>query len=174
MNFLATWRAWRDDPFPLRCRTLHFVSLEKHPFATADLAIAHAAWPEFAELSALLRERWPPLVAGEHRIALDGGNVGLRLVFGDAVETLDTLSGLDGAVDAFYLDGFSPAKNPDLWSPPVCAHLARLSAPEATLSTWSVAGSVRQTLTAAGFLVEKRPGFAGKRQMLLGRYSGLA
>jgi tRNA 5-methylaminomethyl-2-thiouridine biosynthesis bifunctional protein len=167
VNFLATWLAWRDDPS--RCRTLHFVSLEKHPFAAADLARAHAAWPEFSGLSARLRERWPPLVAGEHRIALDDGNVGLRLVFGDATKTL---SRLDGEADAFYLDGFSPAKNPDLWSPFVCANLARLSAPDATLSTWSVAGSVRQTLAAAGFTVEKRPGFAGKRQMLVGRYSG--
>lgn len=164
VNFLATWLAWRNDP--QRCRTLRFISLEKHPFAAADLAIAHAAWPEFAELSGLLRARWPMPVAGEHRIALDGGGVDLRLVFADAV---DALPELDAAVDAFYLDGFSPARNPDLWSPALCRELARLAKPGATLATWSVAGGVRQALSEAGFAVEKRPGFAGKRQMLAGR-----
>ena len=164
VNFLATWLAWRNDP--QRCRTLRFISLEKHPFAAADLAIAHAAWPEFAELSALLRARWPMPVAGEHRIALDGDGVDLRLVFADAV---DAVPELDAAVDAFYLDGFSPARNPDLWSPALCRELARLAKPGATLATWSVAGGVRRALGEAGFAVEKRPGFAGKRQMLAGR-----
>ena len=96
------------------------------------------------------------------------GNDDLRLVFADAQEALPIL---DGAVDAFYLDGFSPAKNPDLWSPAVCRSLARLAAPGATLATWSVAGGVRRALSAAGFVVEKRPGFAGKRQMLVGHYA---
>jgi tRNA 5-methylaminomethyl-2-thiouridine biosynthesis bifunctional protein len=167
LNFLATWLAWRNDS--RRCRTLRFVSLEKHPFAAADLAMAHAAWPEFADLSERLRRRWPPLVAGEHEIGLDGGDVDLRLVFGDAAETLPRL---DGAVDAFYLDGFSPAKNPELWSPLVCRNLARLAGQGATLATWSVAGGVRRALGAAGFAVEKRPGFAGKRQMLAGHRAG--
>jgi tRNA 5-methylaminomethyl-2-thiouridine biosynthesis bifunctional protein len=164
LNFLATWLAWRDDP--RRCRTLRFVSLEKHPFTAEDLAITHAAWPEFAELSALLRARWPAPVAGEHRIELDDGEIILRLVLGDALEALPRL---DDAVNAFYLDGFSPARNPDLWSPLVCRNLARLAKPGATLATWSVAGCVRHALSEAGFIVEKRPGFAGKRQMLAGR-----
>jgi tRNA 5-methylaminomethyl-2-thiouridine biosynthesis bifunctional protein len=102
------------------------------------------------------------LTAGRHRLELDVG-VELALVFGDAQETLP---GLDDAVDAFYLDGFSPAKNPGLWSPAVCRNLARLAKPDATLATWSVAGELRRALSAAGFTVEKRPGFAGKRQML--------
>ncbi|MDR0379440.1 MAG: tRNA (5-methylaminomethyl-2-thiouridine)(34)-methyltransferase MnmD, partial [Candidatus Accumulibacter sp.] len=154
---------WRNDP--RRCRRLCFVSLEKHPFAAGDLALAHAVWPEFAELSSVLRACWPTLVAGEHRIELEEGKLVLRLVLGDAVETLPML---DGVVDAFYLDGFSPARNPDLWSPLVCRNLARLSEPGATLATWSVAGGVRQALAAAGFSVKKQPGFAGKRQMLVG------
>jgi tRNA 5-methylaminomethyl-2-thiouridine biosynthesis bifunctional protein len=77
------------------------------------------------------------------------------------------------SVDAFYLDGFSPAKNPDLWSPLICRNLARLTKPGATLATWSVAGSVRRALSEAGFVVEKRLGFADKRQMLVGRYVGV-
>ena len=164
LNFLATWLAWRDDP--QRCRTLHFVSLEKHPLAVADLAQAHAVWPELAPLAEELRRHWPALEAGAHHLELDGGRVLLTLHFGDAVELLPEL---DAVADAFYLDGFSPAKNPELWSPALCRSLARLAGCGATLATWSVAGSVRRALAAAGFEVTRRPGFAGKRQMLVGR-----
>jgi tRNA 5-methylaminomethyl-2-thiouridine biosynthesis bifunctional protein len=163
LNFLAAWLMWRDDP--RRCRKLRFISLEKHPFTADDLAIAHAAWPEFAGPSDALRARWPALAAGRHGIGLEGGDLELALVLGDAEETLP---GLSDAVDAFCLDGFSPAKNPELWSPAICRNLARLAKPGATLATWSVAGSVRRALVAAGFAVEKRPGFAGKKQMLVG------
>ena len=165
LNFMATWLVWRNDP--LRCRTLEFISVEKHPFARDDLAAAHSAWPEFAELSAALRAGWPPLVPGEHRIELDNGRCILKLVFGDAMEQLPRLK---ADVDAIYLDGFSPAKNPELWSPDICRALARVAKHGATLATWSVAGRVRQSLGNAGFYVEKRPGFAGKRQMLAGTY----
>ena len=165
LNFLATWLEWRSDR--ARSATLEFISVEKHPFSAGDMAAAHAAWPEFSALSEMLVSRWPPLVAGEHLVELEGGKCLLRLVFGDASEQLPLL---DAAVDAIYLDGFSPAKNPDLWSPELCRTLARLSNAGATLATWSVAGHVRQSLAAAGFVVEKQPGFASKRQMLVGRY----
>ncbi|MBS1229985.1 MAG: bifunctional tRNA (5-methylaminomethyl-2-thiouridine)(34)-methyltransferase MnmD/FAD-dependent [Proteobacteria bacterium] len=165
LNFLATWLAWRDDP--LRCQVLHFVSLEKHPLAAADLARTHAAWPELALLADELCRHWPALEEGAHELEFDAGRVRLTLHLGDAVTTLPTL---DSRADAFYLDGFSPAKNPELWSPALCQSLARLAQPGATLATWSVAGSVRRALAAAGFAVAKRPGFAGKRQMLVGRF----
>ena len=165
VNFLATWLAWREDP--CRCQTLQFISLEKHPFDAADLALAQAAWPEFAPLAEELRQHWPALDAGCHDLAFEGGRVMLALHFGDAQ---DSLMQLDAAVDAFYLDGFSPAKNPDLWSPALCLALARLAKRSTTLATWSVAGSVRRALTVAGFTVLRRPGFAGKRQMLSGYY----
>jgi len=164
LNFLATWQAWRDDP--QRCRRLHFVSIEKHPFTAADLATAQQAWPEFAELAAELQSQWPMLTPGMHRLYLNGGQVILTLVFGDAASRMRTL---DAAIDAFFLDGFSPAKNPELWSPYFCKGLTRLAAPGATLATWTVAGQVRAALTAAEFAVAKRPGFAGKRHMLVGR-----
>ncbi len=165
LNFLATWQAWRDDP--QRCARLHFVSIEKHPFNAADLAVAQRAWPQFAPLAAQLQAHWPPLTPGIHRLRLDAGAVTLTLVFGDATTQLRQL---DAAADAFYLDGFSPARNPELWSPELCRTLARLAAPGATLATWSVAGAVREALAAAEFDLEKRPGFAGKKQMLVGRF----
>lgn len=167
INFLATWMAWLNDPE--RCAQLHFISLEKHPFTADDLARAHRALPEFAALSDELVGHWPSrdsLQAGEQRIALSDGGVILHLELGDAV---DALPKLEAEVDAIYLDGFSPTRNPDLWSPELCRSLHRLARPGATLATWSVAGAVRRALAGAGFVVEKRPGFADKRQMLVGR-----
>lgn len=176
LNFLATWAAWRADP--QRCGRLHFVSCELHPFSRDDLATLHARlqsgqstgwpedWPTLAELSAELLSQWPVLAAGLHRLHLDGERVALTLCFGDA---RDGLAQIAARADAFYLDGFSPARNPELWSPKICHLLARLAAPGATLATWSVAGTVREHLRHAGFDVEKAPGFGGKRQMLRGR-----
>jgi tRNA 5-methylaminomethyl-2-thiouridine biosynthesis bifunctional protein len=167
LNFLATWKAWRDDP--QRCLRLHFVSVEKHPFRREDLSRLLQHWPELADLSTLLLHDWPMLVPGLHRLHFDDGRVTLTLAFGDANELL---TNMQVAADAFYLDGFSPAKNPELWSDKLVASLAKLTAPGATFATWSVAGSVKERLTAAGFEVAKRPGFGAKREMLVGRMSG--
>jgi len=173
LNFLVTYAAWQADP--QRCATLHFISLEKHPFTVGDLALAHAAWPQFAEFTAELQRQWPPLVAGEHRLELAAGRIVLRLIFGDAADCLPGLragaTATTTAIDAFYLDGFSPARNPELWSPALCLDLARLAAADARIATWSVAGSVRRALAEAGFVVRKAPGFGSKRQMLCGHYS---
>ena len=165
LNFLAAWQAWRDDP--LHCRRLHFVSFEKHPFSASDLMTAHARWPQFGEISAQLLEHWPALTAGVHRLYLNDGRVILTLIFGDAATQLRAVN---ATVDAFFLDGFSPAKNPELWSPYFCKGLTRLAAPGATLATGTVAGQVRQALSAAEFEVKKAPGFTGKRQMLVGQF----
>ncbi len=164
LNFLTTWAAWAADPE--RCDRLHFISVEKHPFEAADLARAQTAWPLFAPLAAELQARWPLLLPGTHRLEFAGGRVVLTLIFGDATRELREI---EAEVDAFYLDGFSPARNPELWTPELARSLTRLAGPGATLATWSVAGHVRQALDAAGFDLEKRPGFAGKRQMLTGR-----
>lgn len=164
LNFLATWAAWREDP--RRCTRLHFVSCELHPFTREDLAHLHARWPEFGALTAELQAQWPALTPGMHRLHLDGERVTLTLCLGDA---RDGLAQLVARADAFYLDGFAPAKNPELWSPRIFHLLAGLAAPDATLATWSVAGEVREGLRHAGFELEKAPGFGGKRQMLRGR-----
>lgn len=165
LNFLTTWDAWRRKPG--QCQRLHFVSIEKHPFTASNLAQAQAAWPQFAPLAAELQAAWPLLTPGMHRLFLDQGRVVLTLVFGDASQWLRRL---EMAADAFYLDGFSPAKNPELWSPQVCKSLARLAAPEATLATWAVSGDLRRALAANEFTLKKAPGFAAKRHMLTGHY----
>ena len=161
LNFLATWRAWREDP--RRCRRLHFVSVEKHPFSAADLALVHERYFELKDEAAALHAAWPPLVSGAHR--LEFGEVVLTLHFADVAILRD----LALAADAIYLDGFAPAKNPQMWTHQVMRSLSRLAATEATLATWSVASQVRDALAATGFAVEKRPGFAAKREMLVAR-----
>jgi tRNA 5-methylaminomethyl-2-thiouridine biosynthesis bifunctional protein len=167
LNFLATWAAWRADPG--RARFLDYVAAEKHPFDAPDLARVHAAWPEFAPLSRQLVARWPMLTPGFQRIALDGGRVRLTLLFGDA---LDTLPGLVGHFDAFYLDGFAPDRNPDLWQARVFGELARLARPGACAATYTVAAQVRNGLANAGFVCEKRPGYGPKRHCLAARFAG--
>ena len=161
LNFLATWAAWRADP--QACRRLHYVSVERHPFTAADLAILHRRWPQFEPLAQRLRAHWPVLTPGLHRIELEAGRLVLTLMFGDALRLLPRLS---ARVDACYLDGFDPRKNPDLWSPALFRRLARLAAHDATLATWSVAAAVRSGLAAAGFRYERRPGYGRKREML--------
>ena len=164
-NFLATWQAWRDDPE--RAARLVFISIELHPLAAADLALAHrdGAWPA---LAAELRARWPPATPDLHRLAFDAGRVELLLGFGD-VQTW--LRALDAEVDAFYLDGFAPTRNPRMWDARVCKALGRLAAPGATLATWSAAGALRRDLTSAGFEVRRAPGKGGKREITLARFA---
>ena len=163
LSFLATWRTWRDDP--QRCDRLHFVSIEKHPFTGSDLSLL---WKRFSGLekeNQELQKHWPMLVPGMHRIEFEGGNVVLTLFFGDIADGLPQLS---LSADAIYLDGFAPAKNPQMWAPPLLRHLGRLAAPGGTLATWSVAAPVRAALEDAGFAVEKDKGFGTKKEMLRG------
>ncbi len=163
LNFLATWAAWLDDP--QRCNRLHYLAVEKHPFRAEDLARLHQYWPEFAPLSLALRTAWPVLTPGFHRLEFASGRIILTLLLGEA----DTvLRRCEARVDAFYLDGFDPKKNPEMWSTGLFRHLARLAAPTATLATWCVAGEVREALRTVGFEVAKRPGFGHKRHMLTG------
>ncbi len=166
LNFMATWAAWRAES--RRSQRLHFVSVELHPFVREDLARLHARYPEFNDISAAIRASWPLAIAGVHRLHLDGGRVTLTLVFNDV---LDALHGLGLGADAFYLDGFAPDRNPEMWSPAVMRALARVARPGATLATYTIARAVRDALASAGFVVEKSKGLAPKRDMLTGRFA---
>jgi tRNA 5-methylaminomethyl-2-thiouridine biosynthesis bifunctional protein len=163
-NFLATWAAWRADP--ARCERVVFLSIEKHPLCTEDLRRAHAASPE-PDLAAALCDAWPPLAPGLHRLAFDEGRVELLLALGDIH---DLLPALVADVDAFFLDGFAPALNPQMWDEHLFRTIARLAAPGATAATWSAAAAVREGLRRAGFAVEKRPGSGGKRDITVARF----
>lgn len=164
LNCLCTWDLWRRSARRHGAR-LHFLSVERAPFAPADFERAHSAWPALGELGARLRALLPPPVPGTHRLAL-AEDVTLTLLYGEAAEILRRA---EARVDAWFLDGFSPAKNADAWSPEILREIARLSAPGASLATYSVAGSVRRGLEEAGFDVEKRAGYGQKKEMLTGR-----
>lgn len=169
LNFLATWEAWRKSAAP--DARLHFLSVERHPLRRADLARMQTFWPELRMLAGELITAYPPLVPGFHRLHFEGGRVTLTLLLGDAV---DMLRKLEARADAFYLDGFAPARNPEMWNDDVMRELARLAQPEATAATYSVAGAVRHGLAAAGFVVERREGFGRKREMLVVRFASAA
>ncbi|OYD76926.1 UNVERIFIED_ORG: tRNA 5-methylaminomethyl-2-thiouridine biosynthesis bifunctional protein [Burkholderia sp. CF145] len=169
INFLVTWAAWRADPD--RCERLHFVSTEKHPFSRDDLLAANAAAVADASIAPLaqqLVDAWPTLVPGTHRLEFEEGRVTLTLVFGDAAQTLYSLW---LRADAFYLDGFSPAKNPEMWTPAIIKALARLAGDDATFATYTSAGDVKRGLQQAGFEYRKVDGFGWKRAMLVGRFA---
>lgn len=165
MNFLALWRAWREDP--ARSRRLHMVSVEAHPFDREELAriLARIAPEPLRRLADQLVEGWPVCLPGLHRLEFEHGAVTLTLGFGRAETVVPRLR---ARVDAFFLDGFAPKRNPDLWQPSLMRELARLAAPDATLATWASAGAVRRALTEAGFEVTRQPGYAGKLHMTVG------
>lgn len=166
-NFLATWRAWRDDP--QRCDRLIYVAAELHPPSVDDLRRAHReAVPGLAELAQALAAAWPPLLGGVHQLLLDGARMELQLLWSDVAQALRHWR---GRADAFFLDGFSPSCNPAMWSPPLLKSLGRLAAPHATAATWSVARPLRDALTATGFDVTRSPGFGRKRQMTTARFA---
>ncbi|TVS17196.1 MAG: FAD-dependent oxidoreductase [Gammaproteobacteria bacterium] len=154
---------------------LHFVSFERHPLASGDrLRLATQLAPGHPQLAAALQDfdaQAPPWLQGWHRLTLDGGRVRLALYYGNAVCGLEDWAsgGNSSAADAWFLDGFAPARNPELWTSDLFAHLPTLSRPGATLGTFSVAAAVRGALDASGFEVERVSGPAGKRQVLRGR-----
>jgi tRNA 5-methylaminomethyl-2-thiouridine biosynthesis bifunctional protein len=163
LNFLATWKAWLADS--ARCSRLRFVSIEKHPIGADDLLALHQRWPELARCSEQLRAAWPLPETGLHTLQFEQDRVTLDLHFGDAA---DVLPRLKEEVDAFYLDGFAPGKNADMWSPAIFRALAAAATPGATLATWTVAAKVRKGLAEAGFSLWKSVGYGRKRDMLRG------
>jgi tRNA U34 5-methylaminomethyl-2-thiouridine-forming methyltransferase MnmC len=162
LNFLETWRTWRACRGP--DQVLDFVSFEAYPMEGAAIARALSRWPELAELAELLLEKWPALTDEPDRWAMDG-QTGLTVVAGEA---LNGVRNWNGKADAWYLDGFAPAKNPEMWSADLMQAVADRTQPGGTFASYTAAGWVRRNLQAAGFAVEKRPGHAGKREMICG------
>ncbi|HEY8614955.1 tRNA (5-methylaminomethyl-2-thiouridine)(34)-methyltransferase MnmD [Phenylobacterium sp.] len=167
LNILALLDLWRRTRPP--GGRLHVFSVEAHPLSVEDAARAHARWPELAEAAALLRARWPGRTPGLHRVDLPEFGAILDLAVMDVTAALD---GWLGEADAWFLDGFSPALNPQMWGEDVMARVAARSRPGARAATFTVAGHVRRSLAAAGFAVEKRPGFGRKRERLEARLPG--
>ncbi|WP_288874561.1 bifunctional tRNA (5-methylaminomethyl-2-thiouridine)(34)-methyltransferase MnmD/FAD-dependent 5-carboxymethylaminomethyl-2-thiouridine(34) oxidoreductase MnmC [uncultured Kosakonia sp.] len=172
LNFLTLWQAFaafRAEHRDATLERLHFISFEKFPLTRDDLQKAHAHWPELAPFAGQLQAQWPQAFAGCHRLLLDEGRVTLDLWFGDINQLTDTLDeSLNQQVDAWFLDGFAPSKNPDMWTPALFQAMARLTRAGGTLATFTSAGFVRRGLQEAGFTMQKRKGFGRKREMLSG------
>lgn len=155
LNFLATVQAWQAAG----CTgTLHFTSFEAFPMLQDDMAQALAAFDGIDTITKSLLSAWHP-DGGQMEIF---GGVHLNVIIGDA---RDTLPQWEGLADAWFLDGFSPAKNPELWSPELMAAVARHSQRGGTCATYTAAGFVRRGLADAGFDVSRVPGFGRKRHM---------
>jgi len=167
LNFLCAWQLFEQQA-PAGAR-LHFVSVEKYPLRHEDLQRALALWPELAPFSAELLTQYRAIHPGFQRLLLAGGRVVLTLLIGDVMEQLPQL---DARIDAWFLDGFNPAKNPQMWTPELFAELARLSSAGTTLGTFSSAGVVRRALNDAGFQMKRVPGLGKKWEVLKGRFVG--
>ncbi|WMN16100.1 bifunctional tRNA (5-methylaminomethyl-2-thiouridine)(34)-methyltransferase MnmD/FAD-dependent 5-carboxymethylaminomethyl-2-thiouridine(34) oxidoreductase MnmC [Pseudomonas piscis] len=167
LNFLCAWQLFRQQA-PAGAR-LHFVSVEKYPLNHADLQRALGLWPELADLAQPFLVQYQAIHGGFQRLVLDQGRVILTLLIGDALEQLPQL---DAQVDAWFLDGFAPAKNPEMWTAELFAELARLAAPGASISTFTSTGWVRRLLNAAGFKMKRTPGIGRKWEVLRGEFLG--
>jgi len=165
LNFLLAWELF--DRTAKEGAFLDFVSVEKFPLSVEEIRKGLSPWAD--RLSPYLDKmlaQYPIRVPGFHRMVFDG-RVALTLIFDDANEALEEI---EGSIDAWFLDGFTPAKNPDMWTDKVFSAMARLSHNDTTFATFTSAGFVKRGLQAAGFTVEKKNGFGRKRDMLAGGY----
>ncbi len=169
LNFLVTLKRWHETAPP--GAHLHFISVEKFPLTRADLQSVHSLWPDLQRYSVELLQEYPEPVYGYHRLEFHKWRVTLTLMLGDV---LDMYRNLEARVDAWFLDGFAPAKNRVMWSRDLFGQIARLSHDGTTFSTFTSAGVVRRGLASCGFAVSKVAGFGRKREMLCGVFQGNA
>ena len=158
LNMLAALLAWQGSG---TAAPLRFTSFEAFPLPAEAIARALSPFPDLVPLAEPFLAAW---AAGERRFTLPG--LEAEVIEGDARTTLPAWQ---GHADAWFLDGFAPAKNPELWEPALMVEVARHASPGASLATYTAAGAVRRALAAAGFTVRRVPGFAGKRHMTVGR-----
>jgi tRNA 5-methylaminomethyl-2-thiouridine biosynthesis bifunctional protein len=161
LNIAALLELWRRTRPP--DGRLNIFSVEAYPLSKSEAARALGAWPELDEVAGPLLAAWPDARRGFHRLDLDPFHATLDLWIGDAAEGLDAWQGL---ADAWFLDGFAPARNPLMWRQEVLDLVCARARPGAHIATFTVAGAVRRGLVQAGARVEKKPGFGAKRERL--------
>lgn len=166
LNVLAAWQLWQQTR-PDNHSRLHIITTEKYPLRRADLARALAAWPTLAPLAQRLLDSYPPLLAGCHRLNFFDERLSIDLWFGDAITSLQQCTG-QARVNAWWLDGFAPARDTRLWSDALFAQIRRLSGAGTTLATFSAAQVVKSGLQRQGFVLSKVKGYGKKRHMLTG------
>lgn len=165
LNFLMAQNAF--EKIAKKGQVIDFISFERYPLSVSEIAQAHEIWPDFPRknLTKLL-SKYPVRVPGIHKMQISP-YVSLTLFFDDVNAAMRKLN---ADVDCWFLDGFRPATNPEMWTGEIFEQMARLSKPGATFATYTAAGFVRRGLEAVGFEVEKVPGYGRKREMLRGRY----
>ncbi len=166
LNFLTLWQMWESLPAPRP--KLHFITTERFPLDAEAMRAAHAHWPELSAYSKALIAALPPAISGAHRRWFAGGDITVDFLYGDAAAMLTRYN--ETPIDSWFLDGFAPAQNPDMWSEALFAALARLSHGGTRFATFTAAGFVKRGLQAAGFDVQKTRGFGTKRDMLVGSF----
>lgn len=164
LNVLALWQLWRNCR-PHNHSRLHVVTVEKHPLTREDLTRALAIWPELADLSCQLLAQYPPPLAGPHRMIFADDGFSLDLWLGDAEVCLPRVV-CPYPIDAWFLDGFAPSCNPELWQEQVMAQVIRLSGVGTTFASFTVAGDVKRRLKQHGIQITRPRGFGRKREML--------
>ncbi|SHO55879.1 bifunctional tRNA (5-methylaminomethyl-2-thiouridine)(34)-methyltransferase MnmD/FAD-dependent 5-carboxymethylaminomethyl-2-thiouridine(34) oxidoreductase MnmC [Vibrio quintilis] len=173
LNFLVAWQyfdRFRQENPQAQLQQLHFISFEKYPLSRVDLVKSHQAWPELGEYASALQNHYPSAVPECHRIVFADGAVTLDLWFGDIQDCMPQLPvSKHGLIDAWFLDGFAPGKNPDMWNQTIFNQMAKLGREDATCATFTAAGFVRRGLNEAGFKMQKVKGFGTKREMLAGQ-----
>lgn len=170
LNFATALSAFTQES--RRPSRLRYVSVEKHPLLHADQEAALKAWPDFKSFSSELLDAYPPPIYGWHTRYFCQGRVQASLFVGDVNEGISRFLEEDQiGVDAWFLDGFAPDTNPQMWEPEILSQLARKTRQHGTVTTFSVAGRVRRALEAGGFRVTKVPSAPPKRHTLLAELS---
>jgi len=165
LNFYCTVADWLALA-PLDT-TLHYISIEKFPLNPEDMQRIANFWPQFALISNEFLPQYANLKPNSNNMSMADNRIQLALWAGDILEVLPQIS---QKADAWFLDGFAPAKNTDMWSKEVFEHIARLSTLDTTFATFTSAGAVRRGLQNVGFDVQKQAGFGKKREMLSGKF----
>ena len=175
LNFLVAMHAFNEfkaanPDHPLR--HLYFITTEKFPLPQKDMQRALEAFPALKAEADALSTLYPMGLEGCHRLHFDGHSTTLDLWIGDVHELLPQWhSPVEGLIDAWFLDGFAPSKNPDMWTDALFSQMARLSKTGTTFGTFTAAGIVKRGLAGVGFTIKKRNGFGRKRDMLTGVFS---
>ncbi len=182
LNFLVSWSLWEQHA--PKSSHLHFISCEKHPLSLTDLIKSLDSWPQLNKHAQQLIASYPVLTPGYHHLSFCDGRVTLTLMLGDALDCYEQLlicgePSLESQlrttfIDAWFLDGFAPAKNKSMWSDALIKVIAMLSKKDTTLATYTAAGSVKTSLNQHGFVVEKRKGFGIKRHMVCARFTQMS
>ncbi len=167
LNFLATWDLWKKTA---HCK-LEYISIEKYPISKDALRGILERWVELGDLSEQLLQVYPDCNPGQHVLKFESEMLTLTLIFADVVECLDLIP---NSVDAWYLDGFDPKKNPDMWSEEVYVAIGEKSIVGSTIATFTAAGIVKRALRASGFKLKRVDGFGPKWHMLKGVFQGVS